>query len=289
MKSATIRDPVVAGRFYPRTAALCHSMIDEFSVPISTPTIRTALGGIVPHAGWMYSGSIAATVFRTLKEHCPQDPETIILFGAVHVSGVFEAITAPESFWKTPLGTIPLDQELAQKLPFPQKKQAHEREHSIEVQVPFIQTYFPQSKILPIAVPPDFRALEVGKITAQLVKQSGKKVLWIGSSDLTHYGKSYYFMPKGEGFPALEWVKTENDARIIRLMTEFQTEQIISEADTHHNACGSGAITATLSAIRTLDPKAQAWLQKYTTSYEVIPEGIPDHFVGYAGILIGHA
>ena len=214
---------------------------------------------------------------------------SIIRFGAVHVPGVREATTSPDEFWKTPLGEIALDQKLAIQLPFPQRKQAHEQEHSIEVQVPLIQTYFPQSKILPIAVPPDIRAIETGKIVAEIVQKLRKNVLWIGSSDLTHYGKSYDFMPKGKGFPALEWVKKENDARIIRLMTDFQTEFIVSEAMNHHNACGSGAITATLSAIRTLDPTANAWLEKYTTSYDVKPDAIPEHFVGYAGILFGRA
>lgn len=283
----SVREPTVAGRFYPGTSRACQEMIAEF--PQKNKKLQgLPLGGIVPHAGWIYSGAIASSVFQTLRQ-MTQDPiDTLIFFGAVHVHGVHEATLSTDEFWKTPLGNVAIDQELAQKLPLTRKKSAHEQEHSIEVQLPLIQTLFPEAKILPIAVPPNAQALQLGPLVAQTAKQLGRRFLLIGSSDLTHYGESYYFTPKGEGFPALDWVKNENDARMVDLILHLDAEHIIPEAKARHNACGSGAITATLAGIRQLYPNAQGVLSDYATSFDVKPDPVPTLFVGYAGVVLFH-
>jgi AmmeMemoRadiSam system protein B len=280
----SIRKPSVAGRFYPDTPQECSRFIQN-TPPFKPPLLKTLVGGIVPHAGWIYSGSLALSVIRQLAQQ-NSPPETIVLFGAVHLEGVPQATLAPEEYWETPLGLATLDREFANHLPFPQKTHAHQREHSLEVQLPFLQHYFPHSAYLPLAVPPGIKALEAGQTVAHVAQNLSRKILVLGSTDLTHYGESYHFTPKGTGIPALQWVKEENDARMISLILNLHTKKIFEEAQKSYNACGSGAIIATLSCLQTLYPQLCATLDHYTTSFDVQPgDRQPRSFVGYAGIL----
>ncbi len=250
-------------------------------------SIMKIVAGIVPHAGWMFSGAVAAKVFWSIKEK--NNPSTFILFGANHSWGVDSNSVYPEGAWETPFGPVEVDDTTAGKLLkkmgelLEENPAAHESEHSLEVQLPFIKYFFPDAKIVPITVMPNRQSDVVGKRVAEILLESNGDFVVIGSTDLTHYGSNYGFAPRGLGPDALKWFK-ENDARIIDLAVRMKGEEIVAEARGSQNACGSGAMAATVSAAKALGAE-KGHLLEYTTSYDVYKEREFHMGVGYAGII----
>ena len=241
----------------------------------------------MPHAGWTFSGAVAAKVFAAIQAR--GTPDTFILLSAMHGWGASHSAIYARGHWITPLGEIEVDKELAAAvLEFGDdllvdSPEAHSREHSAEVQVPFIQHLFPEAKILPILIPPDKDATRTGEIIGQAVATAQRSIAVVGTTDLTHYGQMYYnFAPAGTGESALEWTR-DNDKRIIDLILNLQAEKIVAETSSHRNACGGGAIAGTIAAARTLGAE-KGYLLEYTTSHDVMPRGEATDFVGYAAI-----
>ncbi len=284
-----IRSPVVAGRFYPSQRAECVREIESYLPDQLPPDLpQRIVAGIVPHAGWAFSGPTAAKVFAAI--HARSAPSTFVLLSAMHGWGTMQPAVFGSGFWSTPLGEAAIDAELAQAVLAAGKgllvddPGAHRSEHSAEVQVPFIQHLFPQAQILPIMLPPDEQAVEAGQVIAEAVAAAQKEVAIIGTTDLTHYGAMYYgFAPAGTGAEALERTRA-NDARVIRLMLNMQAESIVPETRAHRNACGGGAVAATVAAARALGAR-QGTLLEYTTSHHVMPRGKATDFVGYAAVV----
>lgn len=302
-----VRTPVVAGQFYPVSREQCQAELAEYAtVSVSTQEAGTAadrdrvepagridrpVGGIVPHAGWACSGSVAACVIRELA----RDPalETFVVFGAVHrVSGIQASVFGRGS-WRTPLGDIEIDEALASAVVSASPlivadPDAHRLEHSIEVQVPFIRHFRSSVKLLPIMVPPSASSHEVGRIVGQKSRELGRVAAFLGSTDLTHYGPRYGFVPHGVGPAALKWAKDVNDRRLLEIVLDLQADRVVYEAERHHNACGSGAVAAAISACREKGA-SRALLLQHTTSYEVLRArmGEMDDAVGYAGVIFG--
>jgi AmmeMemoRadiSam system protein B len=279
-----MRHPAVAGMFYPRSESECRRLLDECLANAQAPQ-EAAVGGIVPHAGWVFSGPTAAKVIRAL----PSDLRDVVLFGAVHLRGVPGPALYPRGAWWTPLGPVEVDEELGKEICeacgdlLAQDAEAHEGEHSIEVQVPFLRYRFPAARIVPIAVPPCQSAAELGsRIGRTLAGRPGVAVL--GSSDLTHYGPRYGFAPHGGGAAARKWVREVNDRAIIDVMLDLRADAVLAEFERHENACGPGAIAATLAAARA-GGHAHGRLLEYTTSADVRPEWGGEDFVGYAGVI----
>jgi len=284
-----VRRAVVAGQFYPTSRAECVRMIEE-SLPDRLPNDlpEQIVAGIVPHAGWVYSGPTAAKVFAAV--HARSAPRTFVLFSAVHRWGALQAAVYADGAWATPLGEAKVDSDLAQMVlkegagRLVDAPEAHAGEHSVEVQVPFLQYLFPQALILPIMVPPDEQAVHVGEAVGRAVAGIGKDVAVIGTTDLTHYGATYYnFAPAGTGEEALEWA-CANDERVIDLMLRMEAEKIVPEATAHHNACGGGAVAATVAAARALGARRGVLLE-HTTSHRGMPRGLAADFVGYAAVV----
>ncbi len=243
-----VRYPTVAGMFYPADRDACREEMKTYlrgAMPVDVPS--PVLGGVVPHAGWVFSGATAARVFAALNAE--PLPETIVLFGAVHSWGVTRPSMYGSGVWRTPIGDVSVDEELAQAVLrtagnlIVNQPEAHAHEHSIEVQLPFIAYLFPSARILPIAVPPLATAHEVGHAVARAARELGRRAPAIGSSDLTHYGPRYGLAPVGVGQRALQWTK-ENDARILELIIQMRAADVVIEAEAHSNACGAGAIAA---------------------------------------------
>jgi AmmeMemoRadiSam system protein B len=289
-----LREPVQAGRFYAAGAERCRA---ELAACLPKPGEIGALpavvyGGIVPHAGWMCSGAVAAKTFAAIAER--RKPGTVVVFGAVHWPMRTEAAVFGRGAWESPLGQILVDERLAERVlgacPIVQDEPyAHEREHSIEVQVPFIQYFFPEARLLPVAVLPGPRAAQIGRAVARSAKDSGADVVFVGSTDLTHYGPSYDMVSHGIGEPGLRWAKEQNDRRLIDLVLALNEEAVVPEARAHHNACGSGAIAAAIAACKEAGA-TEARLLEHTTSAEVLGElkmGSPVDAVGYASIVFG--
>jgi len=291
-----VREPVVAGRFYPGDGESCLDAIRKMRVPPEFPDVPDRpVGGVVPHAGWLFSGETAFTVFSALASR--RRPGTVVLFGASHrpISG--NALFA-EGVWRSPLGEVPVDERLADDILsragagdlLTSDPKAHEAEHSLEVQLPFLQHLFSEVRIVPILVPGDGGGdpVALGRVAGEVIRDRQADAVCLGSSDLTHYGPSYGFAPQGTGEAAVRWVRDDNDRRMLRLMETLDAEQVVPEARQHLNACGAGAIAATIAAARALGAAA-GHVVRYTTSFDVMREkmGRADYSagVGYPGVV----
>jgi AmmeMemoRadiSam system protein B len=235
---------------------------------------------------------VAAKVFASIRASANAAkrsvPETFVIFGAVHQWPGESAVYA-RGAWATPLGNIAIDEELAARILggseglATDNSAAHDGEHAIEVQLPFVKYLFPQAKIVPIAVRPDEKAVKLGERVGRIVKKDSRPVAIMGSTDLTHYGDVYRFAPQGYGGAARRWQK-ENDRRILDLAEHMKASEIVPEARRHQNACGPGAMAATVAAAVALGAE-RGYLLEYTTSFDVAPEPEFRMAVGYAGIL----
>jgi AmmeMemoRadiSam system protein B len=286
------RRPIVAGQFYPGQHYSC---IDEINLCIDARAVSEELperivAGIVPHAGWTFSGSLAALVFSAIKQQ-DEKVHTFVIFGAAH--GYFgPPALCEKGFWETPLGNIAIDEELADAVlsggSAVANRGAHTSEHSIEVQVPFIQYLFAGAKILPVIVPPSEHAVTLGTRVGEIIsRDENKKIVCIGSTDLTHYGPRYGFTPKGTGKKALEWAGSVNDREFIDFALKMEPEHLLNSAVENLNACGPGAAAATIAAAKKLGAE-RGVLLAHTNSNEIMLEKMgttSSDSVGYAAIV----
>jgi hypothetical protein len=265
-----IRPPAVAGRFYPSDPQELTRQIQEYS---SGATEKThALGCVVPHAGYVYSGRVAGAVYAAMEI-----PAQSILLGPRHFpQGQPMAILSEGSF-ETPLGQAQIDgmlaAELARACPLLREDEvAHGREHSLEVQLPFLQTLAANFRFVPVVLATDrYGAMEeLGRAVAQVVKAQREPVLVIASSDMNHYESDAITRAKDE----------RAIARILALDPRGLYDTVRSEGIT---MCGYAATVAMLVAVRELGAKG-ATLVRHATSGEVT--GDLDEVVGYAGIVI---
>ena len=194
-----IRPAAVAGSFYPAEAKELGRLIDECfeSSPLgpqgAKPASSSLIGGLVPHAGYIYSGACAAHFYARLDSSA----QRVILFGVNHQARGHRAALSPAEFWQTPLGGVRIDQELSHLLQgqvsfLKQDEAAHAREHSIEVQLPFLQSVLGEFSLIPISlahVSID-ECAELGTAVADVLRSnrhSGTRTVMMASSDLSHY------------------------------------------------------------------------------------------------------
>jgi hypothetical protein len=291
-----VRSPAVAGQFYAGSAHGCREQLARIDVtdPPMKGLPEKLVAAIVPHAGWDCSGAVAMRAYRAVERRVGPGA-TFVVFGTAHWSGLEKASVYGRGSWQTPLGDVKIDEELAAALVsesgglIVENSQAHAMEHSIEVQVPMLRYVFGECRLVPVAMPPRAEAAEVGRMAAEVAARSGRAVFFVGTTDLTHYGRAHYsFAPHGSGRAGLEWVKKENDPRMIELMRGLKAEEVLGEARAHQNACGPGAVAATLAAARAMGSTGGHVLE-YTTSYDVLrpkygEEAIND-FVGYVAMV----
>lgn len=285
-----LRTPIVADQFYPGAGGPCLKSLRDCLQPsrtrVATPAVP--VGGICPHAGWMCSGRVAGRVYSVLGR-VPVD--TVVLFGAVHRAAITRAAVFDAGQWQTPLGTIEADQVLAVELlkgcrHCAANPEAHQTEHSIEVQMPFVKHEFPSARMLAVMVPPTDLAVQVGSAVADAARRAGRRIVVVGTTDLTHYGPGYGFVPHGRGAEGIAWAKKINDRRFIELMLRLDARSVVEEAATHRNACGAGAVAATISACRALGAD-RAVLLEHVTSRDVLGAASGDNAVGYAAVVLG--
>jgi AmmeMemoRadiSam system protein B len=282
---SVIRPPAVAGRFYPDSREECARAVDEMTRPIELE--RRPVGAVVPHAGWVYSGPTAALAIAALAK---ARPETIVIFGAVHTLDSNDASVYPAGGWETPLGIAAIDEDLADRFArstyITADAAAHRHEHSIEVQVPIVQRIMGNVRIVPISVRPGRRAVEIGQHCAEQTIEAGRPVVFLASTDLTHYGPHFGFEPHGHGEQGVLWAKEVNDRRFIDLISSLDAEAIVAEAAASHNACGAGAVAAAIAAARVLGSDQYTELEHTTSAdREMAAGGRPTTAVGYeAGV-----
>lgn len=284
-----VRKASFAGSWYPADPSGCEAMIREFieSDRFVSATDTEAVAGIVPHAGWFFSGDLACSVIAALRgeKDAPQ-PDVVVVFG-MHLPLESGPYIMPEGAWQTPFGDLEVADELCRPLleEFSFKIESSAGftpDNTIELQLPLISYFFDNPRIVAIGVPPSQTALKIGERVADLAAGLGLSVKIIGSTDLTHYGRNYGFMPAGQGKAAFEWARAENDHRVIEKMLAMDAEGVMAEGLSNHNACCPGAAAAAIVAAGRAGAR-QAVFSGYSSSYEKSPG---DSFVGYAGVVL---
>jgi AmmeMemoRadiSam system protein B len=287
-----IRKPAVAGQFYGGTPAECMAEIGE-CMPVHDLKVELPdpiAAAIVPHAGWVFSGELAAMAFKAIQQ-VNQEVDTFVIFGAAHRYFGGGAVVDDSDAWQTPLGEIEIDTELARQIVSEgaiADADAHHAEHSIEVQVPFIQHLFPNAKIVPILVPvADFDPAFGSRVGQLIHEQTNKKIVCIASTDLTHYGPRYGFCPEGTGPAALKWACEVNDMEFIDLALKMETDRLLQSAMDKGNACGPAAVASVVAAAKAMG-RIRGVLLGHTSSNNVLKAKFnetSEESVGYAAIV----
>jgi AmmeMemoRadiSam system protein B len=262
--------------WYPQDQASTAAKIQTLALD-APPKKYDAKAAIVPHAGWEFSGKAAVSVFNSIKKI----PETVVVVGG-HLHAISGIYAAYEEAYETPLGAIPADEGLLNEL----KNKLHLKEdtipdNTVEIQLPFIKHYFPEAKVLWMRAAPSEQAFLLGKTLWELAGSLPRNILVLGSTDLTHYGLNYGFVPKGLGVNAVQWVKQENDKHIIDALIGMDLQKALNFALTEHSACSAGGAVAAAQFARSAGIN-KGKLLSYYTSWDIYPS---DSFVGYAGIL----
>jgi len=281
----SMRKAAFSGSWYPKRASECEKEIKNFlkERKITVPEGRDLIGGIVPHAGWYFSGSIACNVIQSLRNE--KMPDVFVIFG-MHLHSESPCYIMKKGAWETPFGDIQIHSELAEELTDRfvfniETTENFTQDNTIELQLPFIKYFFNDVKIVPIGVPPTKSSLEIGKAVAEISKRLGLKIKVIGSTDLTHYGLNYGFVPEGTGPAAVDWVRNENDKKAIDAMLALDSEKVIMEGLTNNNACCGGAAATAIATAKQLGAD-HAESIAYATSYDKSPG---NSFVGYVGVV----
>ncbi|NOZ24381.1 MAG: AmmeMemoRadiSam system protein B [Planctomycetes bacterium] len=280
-----VRQANFAGSWYDGNAQSCRATIEKYiadAKDVSAGGVKR-VGGVVPHAGWSFSGAIACNVFKCLKTET--DPDVVVIFGT-HLAPAYPNMIMTDGEWETPLGNIEIDGDFARKLVegfdfSVQDPASAPPDNTIELQLPFMKYFFPDAKLVPVSPAPTKTATQIGERAADIAQDSGAAVRFIGSTDLTHYGPNYMFVTHGMGAESVEWVKEVNDKRIVDMMTRLDAAPIVQEGLQHDNACCPGAAAAAIAAGKKMGA-TEAELLVYMTSYDVHPNA---SFVGYAGIV----
>lgn len=265
-----LRHAAVAGRFYPADRAV---LLDDLSSYLSpSHAAKPALGCIAPHAGYIYSGPVAGAVYAEIKV-----PRLCIVLCPNHTGRGQPLAIMSEGAWELPLGSVPIDPDLASALmqQFPllsDDAEAHRSEHAIEVQLPFLQNRSPQLSFVPIALGTgNFETLEkLGDALANVIKAQDEPVLIVASSDMNHYES--------------DRVTRVKDHKAIERILQFDPRglyEVVTREDV--SMCGFGPAIAMLTASKQLGA-ASTSLVKYATSGDV--SGDRDMVVGYAGIVV---
>jgi AmmeMemoRadiSam system protein B len=267
-----LRQPVVAGSFYPGESQVLKSELEEYIRFADTK--KKVIGLISPHAGYIYSGGCAGKGFGQVEV-----PDTVIILGVNHSWGLGHPFAVDDhDHWRTPLGDVEIDNELGEKLVvnseiFGIDNIASSREHSLEVQVPFIQFINPDAKILPITISSHNidKLMAGGKEIAQLIKNTtDSDVLMVASTDMSHQIEA--------------GLAKEKDSKAIDKILHLDPQgllQVVNEENI--SMCGAAPTTMMLSAA--LELKAQkAQIIEYTNSGKAT--GDYSSVVGYLSMMV---
>lgn len=279
--------PAVAGGFYPRDPSSLRAQIEAcFEAPrgpgrspvispeaITTPEVaapRRLVAGIAPHAGYVYSGPIAAHLFDRLAHDRPAS--TVVLLGVNH-HGRGSLFAVSDQVWRTPLGDVPTDLDLAQALargPCDLDPEAHRQEHSIEVELPFLQTIYPKDRLRIVAIQVTFAHFDLLQQLGRHLRKvlEGKDALLLASTDFSHY------LP-----PALVRKKDDRALEpILCLDAKGLYERVVGE---DISMCGIAPTTALLCALEGSGARVELLAKGHSGDAEPM-----DEVVGYASLAI---
>ena len=262
------REAVVAGAFYDGNAEALKKHIKALS-PARTEKVK-AMGVVVPHAGYIYSGRVAAEVFNSVEI-----PDTVIILGPNHTGLGTPISVFPEGSWETPLGGVRIDALLSGEILKNCKSaskdvMAHAREHSIEVQLPFLQTLNSGLRFAAIALG-EYNLGHLRELASAITDAvRGKDVLLVASSDLTHYEDS-------------ETAK-KKDAMVLKSIEKLDPEQMVKDVQARDiSMCGWMPVYTVLHACKKLGAK-EARIIRYMNSGDT--SGDYSEVVGYGGAAI---
>ncbi|OFV68105.1 MAG: UPF0103/Mediator of ErbB2-driven cell motility (Memo), related domain protein [Candidatus Syntrophoarchaeum caldarius] len=264
-----MRYPAVSGQFYPNDPSELEAILESCFRGIEIKPDERILGAVVPHAGYIYSGKVAASVFAKL----PAVSTYIITCPNHHGAG--SLVAASRDTWSTPFGKVRVDREIVDALPrriIDIDETAHRYEHSAEVQIPFLQYLFEDFMILPISIGirDEETAMEVGMEIKYAIDATGRDAVILASSDFTHY--------------APDKVARINDHYAIEPILKLDVSTFYRRIyERRITACGVDPIGAMLTATRALGAE-EGELVMYATSGDV--SGDYTSVVGYAGIII---
>jgi MEMO1 family protein len=270
-----IRQPAVAGTFYPREPRELLARVQQFlaegRVESSKDSPSHALACLVPHAGYVFSGGVAGAVFARIKI-----AKRIIILGPRHRPGGANFAINSEGAWETPLGRAKIDSELARALMagcplLVEDDVAHRREHSLEVQLPFLQALSKDFQFVPIAIGTlNFDEIaELGHALAKVISSSAEPVLVVASSDMNHYES--------------EEITHVKDRQAIGQMLSLNPRGLHDTVRREGiTMCGCGPAVSAITAALDLGA-TRAEIVRYATSADVL--GDRDDVVGYAGML----
>lgn len=260
-----MRACAVAGMFYPRDPSHLEQLLEKFFSAV--PRVSgNPLGIVSPHAGYIYSGQVAATAFSAIS---PDFSGTFVIVGPSH-RGYSTCVS--EVPWETPLGVVDTDTEFVRALDIGTDELSHQEEHSVEVQVPFIKYRFPRARIAPVMMGPQEYpgAVRLGEKILGAIHRTKRDVRIVASSDFSHY------VPEKKA--------KEEDLWAIDALRGLDTKEFYRRiAEKRITACGYGPITAMVTACNGLGAKA-CELIRYATSGETT--GDYQSVVGYASIAV---
>ena len=274
-----MRNPAVSSAFYPADPDSLKNTIKKCFLSAFGPGKLPEKGNkeikgiIVPHAGYVYSGPCAAYCYKEIAESVP--PDLFIILGLSH-SGFSSCLSLED--WKTPLGTVKVDKEFGKLLVkngIPQDEQAHAAEHSIEVQIPFLQFILKDFKFIPIIVSGNYKS--VADAILKTLKQAKKKAIIITSSDFTHYGENYGYAPFTDDIKNNMY---KLDKGAIEQIKKLDAQGFLDYIDkTGATICGRYPIACLLECIK----PSKAELLKYYTSADISKSDY-SMAVGYAAL-----
>jgi AmmeMemoRadiSam system protein B len=269
-----IRNSRFSGSWYPDDKSEIESVLNDWTAGL-LPDVRTA--GIAPHAGWYYSGRTAA---RVVKQVCAEKELLVIIGGHLPPGGPILAAAEDRISLASgdAVNRLDLINELRNSVAIGSDNLA---DNTVELVLAMAVAIFPGVDIMWLRAPADMKSVRLAEALYELTEKKSIKTGVIGSTDLTHYGKNYSFLPEGSGMKAVDWVKNVNDAGFISLITKMEYEKALQHAAMQKSACSAGAAAAA-AKFAGLSGISSGKLIDYVTSYDIRPD---ESFVGYAGIV----
>jgi AmmeMemoRadiSam system protein B len=273
-----IRKPAVSGMFYAGTARELEEQIEwcykhelgPGDIPrVNSKGVREVVAIVVPHAGYYYSGPVAAHAYKELADDGIID--TAVILGPNHTGYGYPVSLWTGASWNTPLGEVEINKKLAQRLlgeVIKADETAHINEHSIEVQLPWLQYLYKKVKIVPITMMA--QDIETARAVGKAIAQAGNNLIIIASSDFTHYEPHSVAM--------------EKDGSVIEAIVALDEEELYKRCENLDcTMCGYGPVAAAIVAAKEMKAKKASLLQ-YATSGET--SGDFSRVVGYGSIVI---
>jgi len=278
-----VREPAVAGKFYPESAAKLKLAVEKFLQDALPVQVKKPVALVVPHAGYMFSGQICADGFKQVSN---QNYDVIVILGTKHTNSDLQKISLyPGDGFRTPLGIAPVEKNIISALKKADPadctldKSLHESEHSVEVIVPFIQVVFPKAKIVPIVVgSPDMEiCTRFGQALAKVLKN--KNALIVSSSDLSHY-------------PSAEYANIV-DPETLAAVAGLDTAEFLATIQAHANrnipnlytsACGEAPIMAAMAAAKSMGADSGVVISYANSGDTSI--GDKERVVGYGAVVL---